>query len=854
MANKPKTNLTSALQMMQSKVSKYGSEIEALRKPYSNKTLGEFASKLFNQTYDPDDITEIVWDADFKGVESMYLITQYDSDYEEDNYDSIAVLAVKLTTDSFKNAQRAYQKGVVTYYLENQLEFNRAIVAFYTDDDPTWRLSYIKIDDEDKIKVEKGEALVLPLYRWSFLVGEGEPCRTLQDQASKLVKINSNTNVFGDTEKPPTITQIEQVFTTVNAVTDDFYKKFMEHYIAIRNACVSKITNSGRLELSNSQSSEIDTHIKGILGQTIALFFLQKSGYLGVHKGEEWGTGSQTFINDMITNYQGLNIYKDEFEPLLLALSGDLEHPKYKIPTLNGGLFVPHTHLSNEVPLEIPSNQFIKFIKDLGTFNFTVSESDQYDKDIAVDPEMLGKIYESFIATEEVDGSNKRKDTGAFYTPPTIVKGMVVETISNLISSKLQDVDTEMMSALFDVPTLDITYLEALDKGSNKEGVEREAGYMTAYLQTMSYANQLKEIDEKLSTLTFLEPSVGSGAFVLGMIQELVRVRRNIGVLRLFTREINRTEFEEKYNPYTLKEQIIKTGVYGVDINAGAIEIAKLRIWLSLIVEMEEPIQLPNLDYHLVVGNSVIDCWNNKPLFDYSLVTEEQKQVIDPKLRKLEELKTQFFSEPHQSKEPIRQNIFSLIKEILTDYDQEYPTSPSLMYTQLYINKEGKSVQESKVLKDFTSQSDFNGLFTRFFSYDLAFSEITSNGGFDVVIGNPPYVRGTNILNKYELRKYSVYHGQADLLCYFYEKGIELLKKDGILSYITSNKWQKATYGKPLRNFLLEHKILSIIDFDDNKIFKGVATYTEITIIQKATPSPDHEIDYVDGREYVVNY
>lgn len=794
-----KSGLSSAVKKLVSDNSKYSEAINLLSKRYSVENFGKFVTALWNKDFDSSGVRDIKVDKHFNGVKSIKLV----SEYEDEDLDVIVALAVELDKNTYIANQRAYQRGVVSYILSKSREYKKAIVAFYTEGEQAWRLSYIKVAEGEQ------DNIIVPIYRWSFLVGENEPCRTIKDKAQELLDaLDKFTN------KPPSIAKIEAVFTTVNAVTDIFYQKFMEHYNIIKKVMLSKY--------GQKYKYSIERIVKNVMGQTIALFFLQKCGFLGVKEGEEWGTGDQYYVTKKIANYKGKNIYKDVFAPLMSALAGDSTIQGERVPVLNGGLFTVIDKFEDGADFEIPTHHFVNFVNMLREFNFTVSESDFYDKDVAVDPEMLGRIYESFISTDDEDGRNTKKITGAVYTPVDIVTSMCKESIAYWLLKQVDGLEKEDIDELLDVPELNLELLYSLDlkdKVSNK-----------------GFVKSLKDIDKALSNITVLEPSVGSGAFLVGMLLEIVKLRHNIGVLLYFLREINNSEFE-KYNMYDLKFHTVINSLYGVDINAGAVDIARLRIWLSLIVDMKSPMQLPNLDFKVVVGNSVVDRWGFKTLVP-------DVNVLN--LEKLESLKQEFLTKEHGSKFDLRNNVTKEIVSILSSIGDNGVSDSFCVET---------SDNGFKYLKDITSQDDLDKLFKRVFSYELMFSEVMKTGGFDIVIGNPPYVRGNRITNiKDELHaKFQTFHGSADLLVYFYEQGYNLLKENGVLAYITSNKWLTAKYGEKLRKFLLDNtELLLVVDFKGNRVFKGVGVDTEITVFRKAKPSSDTKLIYCSAEDYEV--
>jgi len=326
-----------------------------------------------------------------------------------------------------------------------------------------------------------------------------------------------------------------------------------------------------------------------------------------------------------------------------------------------------------------------------------------------------------------------------------------------------------------------------------------------SYRLPESIRKNAKRIDEALASIKICDPTVGSGAFPVGMMHEIVKAREVLtphiadehgrGDSRIApTTDPERT-------PYNFKRHCIQESIYGVDIDPSAVDIAKLRLWLSLVVDEEDYKRikpLPNLEYKIVCGNSLLGV--EKDLLNHKLFQE------------LETLKPQFFEETNPTrKKALKDKIDSLIKQI-TNNDEHF---------------------------------DFEVYFSEVF-HEKACPERSRRGGFDVVIANPPYVRQEQIKRlKPLLQKhgYQIYDSISDLYTYFFEKGYNILKAFGTSTFITSNKWMRARYGEKLRKFFKEKtKVNQIIDFNGYKVFEATVD-TNITIFQKQV-STNHSINF----------
>jgi Eco57I restriction endonuclease. len=478
-----------------------------------------------------------------------------------------------------------------------------------------------------------------------------------------------------------------------------------------------------------------------------------------------------------------------------------------KIPFLNGGLFDPinnydwvHTDIS--FPNELFSNTNPTKEGDIGDgildifdrYNFTVCEDEPLEKEVAIDPELLGKTYEKFnairpdnfdeylksIGTKDENKFNKAY--GVYYTRPEIVHFMCRQSLTEYLWNQTTKAKLDQIISKKDIGDLIelgelITEYEATAL-IKKENLENGKQKSTDYTMLLSEGirQQAETIDGWLADIAVCDPAVGSGAFPVGMMSEIVRARHT---LSLYIKNGDRTS-------YTLKRSCIENSLYGVDIDAGACEIAKLRLWLSMVVE-EDDIKsikpLPNLDYKIVCGDSLMKV--EKELFNNELFHE------------LEELKPIYFGETN------------------------------------YTKKQDYKRQMDELISQITSGNTQ-------FDFEVYFSEVFHRKkGFDVVIGNPPYIQlqktfddKRKYADRYKQLNYETFERTGDIYCLFYEKGVTLLNNGGHLAFITSNKWMRATYGKQLRNYFLKNNPKILIDLGPG-VFEKATVDTNILIIQK---------------------
>jgi len=324
--------------------------------------------------------------------------------------------------------------------------------------------------------------------------------------------------------------------------------------------------------------------------------------------------------------------------------------------------------------------------------------------------------------------------------------------------------------------------------------------------------HKLKDIMlKKLKQIKVLDPAIGSGAFPMGVLHELVDLRRHLG---------DTTEL------VTLKKEIIENCIYGIDIEPSAVEIAKLRFWLSIVVDEDVPTPLPNLFYKIMVGNSLLETLNG---FDPLDAKDSNLFGDSYKIGTLQEKFHQYYKAwDNDKKSQIQDEINEIIDVVLDAKLREhevgiasYVKNADIFSFDKKATKQLEEAHESIALLSKVKQRPT----TELFFYKLYFAEVMNAGGFNVVIGNPPYVRQEKIKElkpRLKAEDYKSYNGTADLYIYFFEKGFNLLKDKGVLSYITSNKYIRAKYGKEFRKFVLDNaSILEYMDFNGVKVFES---------------------------------
>lgn len=766
--------------------------------------------------------------------------------YEDPDGNKIDILIVKLKKESSLEHARTMQRNFIGWYLggsRGDVLKDAALVAFVAPDEENWRFSLVRMEyrvDASGKKLKVKEEFT-PTKRYSFIVGKNETTHTAQ---SRLISI------LADDERDPTLDHLDEAFN-IEKVTREFFEKYSELFFKVKETIDKLVAKDAAIKKDfGAKSVSTVDFSKKLLGQIVFLYFLQKKGWFGVPRGKDWGEGDKQFLRRLFEKAQkeNKNYFNKFLEPLFYEALR-LERPKdyydqfdCRIPFLNGGLFDPINDYDwQDTDIVIPNELFSNSIRDPKTgdvgigildifdrYNFTVKEDEPLEKEVAVDPEMLGKVFENLLEVRD------RKSKGTYYTPREIVHYMCQESLANYLATELTDkVSKEDIETLIKYGETAVEHDEVYIKKKLQKKVQN-GRYSKAKLPKDIEKNA-ELIDEKLETIRVCDPAVGSGAFPVGMMNEIIRTRN--ALTPYLGKDGERT-------PYNFKRHAIQNCLYGVDIDPGAVEICKLRLWLSLVVDEEsrEVVQpLPNLDYKIMHGNSLIE------LISFSASDDHKRNEIVGKLKKLKD--ELFNTTSPNAKKKKRNEIGDLMKRLF-----EYNRNKQIGELQEKIH----SVQSQKRLfederdkkGDRLKVQEFEGKIeeirniripgpTEHFEWHINFSEVfQEKDGFDVVIANPPYIRifkqGQNDDTKDTLKKlYKSAYKDYDYYVLFLEKGLSILRTDGTLVYITPDKYLVREYGSKIRGIIFTHSIIELFDLSRATDIFEAATYPLISIIQK---------------------
>ena len=657
----------------------------------------------------------------------------------------------------------------------------------YEDNKNNYRVSYVK-HDKTGIKGENGLIIMKDDYsnpkRYTFLLGEGIKVHT---PASRITS-----DIFGSVES------IENAFS-VEGVNKEFYKGVKEYFEKIHNDIIKYF------DKDENKAKEFALRF---LGRVLFCWFLREKELI---PNEILNSG--VFEN---LKYKK-NYYSDVLEDLFFnVLNMDMEKRKFSkerviynyekaIPFLNGGLF---SKKEDDEAVKSIDDEIIKGLFEFfEMYNFTVDESAPFDVDISIDPEMLGRIFENLLAEINPETQkNAREEKGSFYTPREIVDYMVTEAIKLYLYKKMPNTDKSKIDGIFDV----------------NERVE--------------YNNEeRKGILENIHDMIILDPACGSGAFPLGILQRVFDIINKLDPEHEFYKnsiidklppvikdEFNRLYSNKKYN-YAYKLGILQKMIHGVDIQPIAIEISRLRAFLSLIVEEKKNIKknnlgieaLPNLEFHFICTNSLIKLMDEKNISDTFT-----KLIFNGLIENMQEISKKFFEAYTKDKKQAVYTEFEAFKYRVSKIET--------------LDQETNDIKENII-----SWNPFSNSPSKFFNHNIQFG---IKKDFDIIIGNPPY--GAKISSKekkYFENNYltartkkttkELLKGSLNTYSLFIEKSISLLENNGILVFITPISII-ASDSMALLHSLLEEKceLIKISNYADRpkQIFKDASVCVSI--------------------------
>lgn len=720
-------------------------------------------------------------DTNAEGDQSFFIGQMDDADHR-----LLGFFYTRVADGGDVRRKRVGLRKLISPYLKYDVD--GAIAVF--DDGRHWRLSYICDLKEGSTSAK----------RFSYILGdENGQYKTPLERLEKVARLNGRL----------TLSDLRESFS-VDALSDEFFDEYHLHYDRI----VANLTQSYRRDVpwrvsaDGTSDTRLHDYVKKMMGRIVFLHFLQKKG---------WLNGNPTFLRDLfLSSPHQADFLEQVLEPLFFGIFNTEPEQREKLfadeqwdrgllrqwehlPYLNGGLF--ERDEVDKMNIRLPASLFNDLFTFLASYNFTVDENDPDDAEIGVDPEMLGKIFESLLE------DNKAK--GAFYTPKEIVRYMCKESLIAYLNEQCTMNNVQLSSAI-------------------RSFVENHElpGELEPYRENL---------DRALREVKICDPAIGSGAFPMGLLNELWRCREAISLSPVVETQNfaspSMGPSSSTQSRAALKREIIENNIYGVDIERGAIDIARLRFWLSIVVDSEEPQALPNFDYKFMQGNSLIESFEGVDL-SRMMSSDGQHSSLGKGRQKAgaNQLGIEFASTD------TKRNLQLMLREYfsITDHEQKSRQRSEINDSvKSYIRQQHLRPEALARLTALDPSAN-----QEFFLWHTWFKDIFDRGGFDIVVGNPPYIRQESLGMDYKTLLIAAYpevgNGIADIFVYFFGLAIKIMSSKGVLAYITSNKYLKTKYGRDLRNTLSTKVTVDrIIDFFELPVFNA-STDAGITILYKS--------------------
>lgn len=808
--------------------------------------------------------------------------------YELGNYETtdgrlIGIYQVNISEDMLlyrnKVGLRQLMKNIYKYNVDGVL------VVFVQE--KKWRLSYIseiikEVDEKGKIIKE-----ITNEKRFTYLLGEGEKTKTATDRLQLLVG------------KELSLEDFKNAFA-VEALNNDFfnrykdiYEDFVQHITGVRyekkgnkyeenkkhqphpnfdgykdyrgfsttlhpDSETKLFKNREFQNLFRGNEKAVRDFVKRMMGRIVFLYFIQKKGWLAVPKGKNWGEGNYDYLYQLYKETPKEDqpyFYEKYLVPLFFECFTDKksesETNDLRFPYLNGGLF-DKTQDQHFDKVNLPYSIFSELFDTFNSYNFTVYEDAPNEHTVAVDPEMLGHIFENLL--------EDNKDKGAFYTPKEIVHYMCKESLKTFLLSKITpDGQSEEVK---DVITKIIEHEPLNEK--EKIYIKEKGSIITTSLENVKIC----------------DPAIGSGAFPMGLLQEIYYIKITLQQLGITPEQTDAQ----------IKKHIIEKNIYGVDIDAGAVDIARLRFWLSLVVDEHLPQPLPNLDFKIMQGNSLLESYQG---VDLSHIGEDDEVVMDEQMsfdfgdsyktakqlavfskinkEQIQKLMNEYFATTENKKVKLKEinniiegkihtkiylekeKVSSLTKEFFKKFGLKSEKDLKEKIDLGSISEKGKEYKKYLTNKKRLAELDiieeellsFQTKIERpYFLWHLYFKEAFDKGGFDIVIGNPPYVSTTGVPKEDKPLLEYEFGFSDDLYNHFFIKGNQILRNKGVLSFITSKTFWTIQTKRNLRDLLLSQRLEYI--FDTANPFESAMVDTCITSFSKMKPE-NNVFLFLDG-------
>lgn len=742
------------------------------------------------------------------------------------------VAELRLRNPNRLQARVTLRRGLSKLFSAGQVE---AVLALFVGaDGADYRVTFAAAEWAlDGGRVVRSET---PPKRYSFVVGPGEPGTTA---AQRLFGLHEHRAArrFDDVRDAFSVERLNKTFF-------DGYRT--HHKNIVRSLATKAATRVFGLEppadaeemLTEATYKPARDFVKRMMGRIVFLYFVQRKGWLGADPSAtpgEYVGGDKRYVRNVLASRGGANAYSGTLSTLFFEIlnkdrsaQGDIcALSKRRVPYLNSGLFEPEglrrrarmSPIEQHKQLEVNEQALMAFFDFLDEFNFTVDENSPDEGEVGVDPEMLGHIFENLL--------EDNRERGTFYTPKAVVEFMCKESVLRYLSRRFgEHPELERLVRSHDVGNW----------SDDKNWVKKHAA----------------DIVDALTSIRVCDPAVGSGAFPMGMLNEIFWLRYSL-------RPVKEKELG------ALKKAIIQDNLCGVDLDKNAVEIARLRFWLSIIVDATTPEPLPNLEFRFLQGDSLVDLvgghreWAQRHLPGVSMTDHTSQQTeLDlvetsgrasayaREQRRIRDLIASHFSLHGEPKAELAREIEAAEKSFVLDVlrhvmqDLEKMQKSAKVKAQLDMTR--RRIDKLKSAQDGDDRDYFPWLF-----YE--------DRQFDIVIANPPYISAIDHGKVYgeEARKalketYASAKGAFDVYVCFFELACNQLVDGGVLTFISPNKYLSVDYAQALRDLIRERMKLSLVlDLSRVKVFKEASVYPVVTVLERGVEQ-GHVVNVMHGR------
>ena len=731
---------------------------EELRSIFRNKFDKSQWTKILHDIFDATELRtspELITDVDSTDI-GYYLGRLSTPDHYE-----IGFFHYEIKAGSVVN-KRVGLRNLIKPFL--RYEFDAALVVFDSGDH--WRLSFI-CDIKEEATSPK---------RYTYVFGNEELLyRTPIERFNLLQK------------KGISFENLKTAFS-VEALSNEFFDRYREQYADfIQYVTGKRVVKSGSkwverevsapnatfMQAFGNDEKRIRDYIKKMMGRITFLHFLQRKGWLNddlnyMQNMFEQSPHKDNYLDAVLEPlfFGILNTKPSQRESVFEQLGWDksLLNEWADIPYLNGGLF--ERDAEDEPDSVFPAEYFARLFQFFSEYNFTIDENDPNDAEVGVDPEMLGKIFENLL--------EDNKDKGAFYTPKEIVRYMCQESLIAYLETNTSIAADKIRQFVL----------------SPEEGAEN--------IPEMKRPKLVKALED----VKICDPAIGSGAFPMGLLNELLRCREALSGTH--------------YDRAEIKKSIIQNSIYGVDIEKGAVDIARLRFWLSIVVDEEKPLPLPNLDYKIMQGNSLIESFMGMDLSELTYERQSKRDsgagsLFDDEKNRLQKVVSDLLREyyscsDHDSKIRLQQRITDTINAQLEaqNYDPE-------------ILQQLRKINLAENNKFFLWHTWFSDVFNR----------EDGKKGFDIVIGNPPYIGEKGHKEIFQPVKSDIhlgqyYLGKMDYFYFFFHLAFNMLSPNGVATFITTNYYPTALGARRLRADIKDRmNIKTLFNLGELRLFEN---------------------------------